>query len=259
MITSPQNPKIKWLRLLQSQARQRRQEGAFVIEGVRLAEEALVAGWKARIVLYTEGLNVRGKQLVEAFASQGAEVEQVSEGVLRHASDTETPQGLLVALEWRVIPLPARLDFVFIPDLVRDPGNLGTMLRTAAAAGVQAVFIPPETTDPSAPKVLRSAMGAHFRLPILTLQWDEIRTQLRDMNVFLASAGEGEPYTRADLRPALALIIGGEAEGASPHARQIATARIHIPMPGGSESLNAAVAAGVLLFEVLRQRRQLHP
>ena len=254
MITSAQNPKIKWLRLLQGQARQRREERAFVVEGVRLAEEALAGGWNARLVVYTGDLNARGSAVVAGFAARGAPVEQVSDSVMRSASDTESPQGLLVALDWQVAPLPERLDFVFIPDKLRDPGNLGTMLRTAAAAGVQAVFLPPETTDAFAPKVLRAAMGAHFHLPIRPLDWEEIARLIHGLNIYLASAGEGKSYTQIDLKAPLALIVGGEAEGASSQAEALSTARVHIPMPGGSESLNAAVAAGVLLFEVLRQR-----
>ena len=173
---------------------------------------------------------------------------------MRSASDTETPQGLQVALEWRAAPLPAPLDFVFIPDKLRDPGNLGTMLRTAAAAGVQAVLLPPETTDAFAPKVLRAGMGAHFRLPVQALVWEDMAGLISGLNIYLASAGEGLPYTQADFKIPLALIVGGEAEGASPQATRLSTARVHIPMPGGSESLNAAIAAGVLMFEVLRQR-----
>ena len=254
MITSSQNPRIKWLHGLQSQARQRREQRAFVVEGVRLAEEALAGGWNARLVVYTEDLNERGKAVVAGFTARGAAVELVSEAVLRLASDTETPQGLLVALEWQVAPLPATLDFVFIPDKLRDPGNLGTILRTAAAAGVQAVLVPPETTDAFAPKVLRAGMGAHFRLPVQPLAWEEIAGLISGLNIYLASAGEGLPYTQADFKSPLALIVGGEAEGASSQANRLSTGRVHIPMPGGSESLNAAIAAGVLLFEVLRQR-----
>jgi TrmH family RNA methyltransferase len=254
MISSPQNPRIKWLHALQSQARQRREQHAFVVEGVRLAEEALAGEWDARLVLYTEDLNERGKAVVEGFAARGAAIELVSEAVLRSVSNTETPQGLVVALDWRVAPLPAPLDFVFIPDKLRDPGNLGTMLRTAVAAGVQAVFLPPETADAFAPKVLRAGMGAHFRLPVQSLGWEAISKTISGLNIYLASAGEGLAYTQADFRSPLALVVGGEAEGASSQASRLATGYVHIPMPGGSESLNAAIAAGVLMFEVLRQR-----
>jgi len=254
VISSAQNPKIKWLRALQSQARQRKEERAFVVEGVRLAEEALVGGWQARLVIYTEDLNERGQAVVTGFADRGAAVELVSSAVLRAASDTETPQGLLVALDWQALPLPEPLDFVLIPDQLRDPGNLGTILRTAAAAGVQAVWLPPETVDAFSPKVLRAGMGAHFRLPIQALGWETITRISGGLRIYLASAGEGLPYTQVDLRSPLVLIVGGEAEGASQPARQLANANIYIPMPGVCESLNAAIAAGVLLFEILRQR-----
>ncbi|OGO33914.1 MAG: hypothetical protein A2W35_03745 [Chloroflexi bacterium RBG_16_57_11] len=254
MITSTANPKIKWVRLLQAHSRERRQAGAFVVEGVRLVEEALAAGWEARLVLYTEDLSERGRLVVDGFAARSAPLEQVSAEVLRAASDTETPQGLLAVLTQRLLPLPATVDLVFIPDRVRDPGNLGTMLRTALAAGVGAVFCPPETVDAFSPKVLRAGMGAHFRLPIHSLDWEAIAPHLAPLKVFLAAKDEGLACTQADFRPPLALIIGGEAEGAGPQARRLANACVHIPMPGGGESLNAAVAAGILLFEVLRQR-----
>jgi TrmH family RNA methyltransferase len=256
MITSTKNPKIQWVRSLQSRAQVRRAEGAFVVEGVRLVEEALAAGWEARLLLHTEALNERGAAVLAGFAARGAQIEPVAEHVLRAASDTESPQGILAVLPLRALPLPEDLDFVFIPDGVRDPGNLGSMLRTAAAAGTQAVFLPIGTADPYAPKVVRAAMGAHFRLPIAILAWEEIEARLRSaaLRVYLAAAGEGVPYFQAEFRDPLALIVGGEAEGAGQAARNLAPARVHIPMPGGGESLNAAAAAAILLFEAARQR-----
>jgi TrmH family RNA methyltransferase len=256
MLSSPHNPKIQWVRALQSRGKARRESSAFVVEGVRLAEEAFIAGWEAQLVLYTAGLGERGQKVIEGFAARGAPVEQVTPQTMRAASDTETPQGILAVLPLRPLPLPEKPDFVFIPDGVRDPGNLGTMLRTAAAAGVGAVFLPRRTVDAFSPKVVRAAMGAHFRLPILEMTWEEIRAQITaaSLRVFLASVGEGECYTQADFRSPLALIIGGEAAGAGEFAQQLAQVRVHIPMPGRTESLNAAVAAGLLLFEVVRQR-----
>jgi TrmH family RNA methyltransferase len=254
MITSTANPRIKWIRSLQAQSRERRLAGVCIVEGVRLAEEALVAGWQAQLVLFTQDLTARGRTVLEGFTAQGASIEEVSPHVLRAASDTETPQGLLAVLSHRLLPLPPALDFVLIPDQVRDPGNLGAILRTAAAAGVQAVFCPPETADAFAPKVLRAGMGAQFRLPVHALDWDEIARYLASLRIVLAAMDEGQAYTQADFRFPLALIVGGEAEGAGPQARRLAHASVHIPMPGGGESLNAAVAAGILLFEVVRQR-----
>lgn len=256
MITSAQNPKIKWIRSLLANGRLRKEEGVFVVEGVRLVEEALLEGWDARLVLYTSDLGPRGRRVLEGYAGRGVTLEETSEQVMRQASDTGSPQGLLAVLEQRQLPLPEPMDFVFIPDAVRDPGNLGSMLRTASAAGVQAVLLPPGSVDPYSPKVLRGGMGAHFRLPVLSLAWEKIEAVLQPLTVYLAAAGDGEPYWKIDFCPPMALIIGGEAEGAGPQAQQLADRCVCIPMPGGGESLNAAAAGAVILYDVLRQRSQ---
>lgn len=256
MITSVQNPKIQWVRKLQSQARQRRAEGVFAVEGVRLVEEALSAGWQARLVLFTPDLNPRGAQVVQGFASQGVPVEEISTGVMEAVSDTQSPQGLLAVLEARLLPFPRAMDFVLVVDGVRDPGNLGTILRTAAAAGAQAVLLPPGNADAWSPKVLRAAMGAHFRLPLRSLDWGALNDLLYGMPVYLADAGGGMPYTQANLRQPLALLVGGEAAGAGMQGQALASQHLHIPMPGQMESLNAAAAAAVLMFEVVRQRME---
>jgi TrmH family RNA methyltransferase len=258
MITSTHNPKIQWVRLLQSRSRERREAGAFVVEGVRLAEEALQAGWKAQFVLYSRDLEPRGQAVVSGFAAQGASVEVAAPHVMHAASDTQTPQGLLVVLEMASLPIPLHPDLVFIADGVRDPGNLGSMLRSAGAAGCSLACLPEGAADVFSPKVLRAAMGAHFRLPVLAESWQEIAERLQrwELHIFLASAGQGIPYTRADLRQRAAIIIGGEAAGAGESARELAHTLVHIPMPGGSESLNAASAAAILLFEAVRQRQE---
>jgi len=258
VITSVHNPKIKWVRSLQSDPGARREAGAFVVEGVRLAEEALASGWLVQLVLYGEDLGPRSRLVVDNFIAQGAPIELVAEHVLRLASDTQTPQGVLAVIEMRSLPLPPAPDFVFIPDGVRDPGNLGSMLRTAAAAGVQAVLIPRGAVDAYTPKVVRAAMGAHFHLPIASRAWEEITSLLgrEELHIYLADAAAGEPYFRCDLRSPLALIVGGEAQGAGEAARSLAEATLHIPMASGVESLNAGAAAAVLLFEVARQRAQ---
>lgn len=253
MITSAQNPKIKQVRALLGRAKERRQQGAFVVEGVRLVEEAESRAWTFRFALYDQSLSERGSSLVEHLLSHGIEAEEVSDPLMKSMSDTETPQGILAVLELPQLPLPASPNFLLIPDQLRDPGNLGTLLRTAAAAGVQAVLLPPETTDAFAPKVLRSGMGAHFRLPIQPMKWERIRRETKDLQVYLADM-EGTSCWETDLRQPMALIIGNEAEGPSEDARELATQKISIPMPGKMESLNASVAGSVLMFEVVRQR-----
>ena len=259
MISSSHNPKIQWVRDLQTQAHARQEAQAFVVEGVRLAEEALAAGWQAQLVLYSEETGPRGMAVIEKFIRQRAPVEQVTPQVLKAAADTETPQGLLAVLSMRALPMPEMPNFLLILDEMRDPGNLGTILRTAAAAGVQSVLIPPGSADHYAPKVVRAAMGAHFHLPVLRLDWEELLQSLiphveHGMCIYLADSSGGVAYTRADFRRSLTLIVGGEARGAGNQAQALAQQKVQIPMPGGTESLNAAVAAGILLFEVLRQR-----
>jgi TrmH family RNA methyltransferase len=255
MITSAHNPRLKLVRALMGRAKERRTAGAFVAEGVRLVEDALAAGWPFRFALYSEALSERGKALVEALIAKGIDVESVPPELLQSVSETETPQGVLAVLSLDPRPAPAKPGFILVPDQVRDPGNLGTLLRTAAAAGVDEVLVPPETADPWAPKVVRAGMGAHFRLTVTGAGWDSIRARVDGLSVYLADMAGEQTCWQADFRGPLTLIVGGEADGASPEARALATAGIHIPMPGGMESLNAGVAGAILMFEVVRQRR----
>ena len=227
-----------------------------MVEGVRLAEEALQAGWKPQLALYTEDLNTRGQELLKQMEQQDVPLEVVEPHVMQAASDTQAPQGILLVLPLQALPLPEKVTFALILDQLRDPGNLGTILRTALAAGVDAIFLSPGSVDAFSPKVLRSGMGAHFRLPVVKQSWEELGTTIEQngLQVLLAAAGEGSSYLDADLRKPTALVVGGEADGASEEAEKLASKQIHIPMPGEAESLNAAVAASVLMFEVVRQR-----
>jgi len=234
-------------------AKERREAKAFIVEGVRLVEEAVNAGWKFQFALYSEGLSERGSILLNRLKAKNIEVDEVAGDLLQKLSDTETPQGILAVLEFTAVPFPEPLNFVLIPDQIRDPGNLGTLLRSAAATDVQAVLLPPETTDAFAPKVLRAGMGAHFRMPIQSLKWEEIKAHTKSMDIYIADMN-GTSCWETDLRKPLALVVGGEAEGASDEARRLANGKICIPMAGNVESLNAGVAGSVLMFEVIRQR-----
>ncbi len=255
-LTSLDNPKVKYMRALQARARNRRKEAAFVAEGVRLLEEALQTDWGTQFVFYTADLDARAHQVVEGFTQKGVEALPVSPAVMRAVSDTQTPQGVLAVLPMTPLPMPDQADFVLILDGVRDPGNLGTLLRTALAAGCDAVWLPPGVVDAYSPKVVRAAMGAHFRLPIQFLSWDEIRARAAALalTLFVADSTGGPSYTRADFTRPLGLILGGEAHGAGEQAWALNPQGVHIPMPGRAESLNAAIAGAILLFEVPRQR-----
>ena len=258
MIISPHNPRLKLIRALTGKPKERREAGAFLAEGVRLVDDALAAGWPFEYVLYSAETSARGKKLVEHLRASGVDVEEVLPDVLRSVGETGTSQGVLAVLKLPQAGCPQSegLNFVLIPDQIRDPGNLGTLIRSAAAAGAQAIFIPPETTDPFAPKVVRAGMGAHFRIRICSLGWEEIQSRLSGLTTFLAGAEGQMVCWKANFQQPLALIVGGEADGASEPARNLANMVVNIPMPGKIESLNAGVAGAVLMFEVVRQRSE---
>ena len=256
MITSSSNDRVKYVRKLQCQKSFRNDERCFVLEGVRLVEEVLRALLIPTFVLYTETLasDGRGKALLASLRAVGGSCYAVSESVMKSCSDTSTPQGILAVLPFPDLTPPQMLTFVVIADRVRDPGNLGTLLRTALAAGVEQVLLAPGTVDFSNPKVVRSAMGAHLRLPAMEADWDTVAEAVSGCDVWLAAAGRERAYTQVDWTRPAALIVGGEAQGAGDRARALARSRVSIPMSATVESLNAAVAAAIILFEAVRQR-----
>jgi TrmH family RNA methyltransferase len=228
MITSVQKEKVQHVRSL-ARRRVRQREGRFVVEGTRLLDELVGAGIEPALVFYTEAWaeSPAGLRVLPQIRVDGG-AWPVTGAVMAACADTQTPQGVLAVVPF--MHLNPRPGLFLILDAVRDPGNLGTILRSGEAAGVGQVLLAPGTVDLYNPKVVRGAMGAHFRLPVFS-------------------------HDAVDWTQPSALIVGGEASGAGQEAAQIATGRVSIPMTGGAESLNAAMAATVILFEAARQRR----
>lgn len=258
MITSTSNPRIKEIRKLHRR-RHRHESGRILLEGVRLVEDATQAGVRPEMVLYVPEAvagQERAARLLQQLQEQGVECLACSPEVFASVSDTVTPQGILAVVPLPHRPLPSQPTLVLILDQVRDPGNAGTLLRTAEAAGVDLVLLAPGTVDPFNEKVIRAGMGAHFRLPLRICEsWEQLARQLPpEMVLYRAEAEAQTPYDQVDWRRPAALVIGGEAAGPSDAARQ-RTHAIAIPMQGQVESLNAAVAGAVILFEAARQRR----
>ncbi|MGB1252652.1 MAG: TrmH family RNA methyltransferase, partial [Candidatus Promineifilaceae bacterium] len=152
------------------------------------------------------------------------------------------------------IGLPPRPNLLLILDQIQTPGNLGTMLRTAAAAGVDGVVLAPGCVDLFNPKVLRGSMGAHLRLGVISAEWGQIETLTNDLNVYAAIVTSAINYTAPDWRQPSALIVGNEANGIGEQAKRLSKG-VTIPMSAETESLNAAMASGIILFEASRQRR----
>lgn len=258
MITSPDNPKVKQARALLD-AKGRREQGRCLIEGVRLIEEALRAGVSPALIFFVDQAqqSPRSAALLAAARAEGAALLEVSPAVFGTLSDTVASQGVIAVAPIPRVAVPPHATLILVLDKVRDPGNLGSILRSAEAAGASLVILAPGCVDPWNPKVVRSGMGAHFRLPLLpAASWDAVAGQIQDRPVWLAAAHRALPYDRVDWTAACALIIGSEAAGLSAEAEALGTGHVTIPMAGPVESLNAAMAATVLLFEAARQRRQ---
>ena len=251
-ITSTQNSRVKLTRTLQTKARARRGERKMVLEGYRLIEDALKANKRPLFAFFSQ--DNADTKLIGQLGAAGTELLPASDEVIRYVSDTETPAGIVAVFTIPRPEFPDTLTRVLILDAIREPGNMGTILRTAGAAGVELVIAAPGCVDIYNPKVVRSGMGAHFRVPLVTADWQEIGQFCQNVPVYLATGDAPTSYTTVDWTQPWALIVGNEAHGVSDTARDIATTPIAIPMAAETESLNAATATAVILFEAARQR-----
>lgn len=260
---SGQHPRIRYLKRL-SNRKFRDQAGKFVIEGVRFLEEALDTAWPLDAAFLSPRLENtdRGQRLLNRLKLTGLPLMQVTDGVMRDLADTENPQGV-IAIARRMedpqlmVPSHPRTDLVLLVDGLQDPGNLGTIIRTADAAGLGSMVLLKGTVDLYNPKVLRATMGSLFHLPLIqAANREEVVSAFMGAGYALVvgdPSGDSEP-SRVDFTGPTLLVIGNEARGTSPDLLKQARWRVRIPMPGRAESLNAAVAAGILMYEALRQR-----
>jgi TrmH family RNA methyltransferase len=251
VIRSAENRTLKLIRSLR-QRKMREAERAFVVEGVRAVEDALEAGGAARVIA------VRADTDWQAGRSAGRiPIRRVEPKLFSSLAETETPQPVIAVFDIpQLAPIETDTPLYFVVDGVQDPGNLGTLLRSAAAVGTGAVFLVTGTVDPYNGKVVRAGMGAHFRLPIVHLdaEWsDRLRATCRIR--VLAEANGSLQYDELDWREPSVLIVGSEAHGPSDIGRDLATITASIPLLNGVESLNAGVAGLVMMFEAARQRR----
>lgn len=253
MISSLTNPKVKFVRRLQVDKRFRAREAAFVVEGTRWLTELMTRPELVEMICCTSAWQQNEENAVLLAAVDGP-VQLVSDEVMAAMSDTETPPGVLAVLRRQPRPLPSNPSLLLILDAVANPGNLGTLLRTAGAAGAAGILLGPGCVDVYNPKVVRGGMGAHLRLPLHHAGWQEIGALVAGLAVWVAAADGETVYTAVNWCQPSALIIGSEAHGTQRQAESVATGKVRIPMHAATESLNAAVAASVILFEAARQR-----
>jgi TrmH family RNA methyltransferase len=260
-ITSRSNSLVKLARSL-SDKKNREREGLFLLEGVRFLEEALRCSVPLTVVFHTTRLErtPRGKDLLRDLEQLADEMVLVSESLMEYISATESPQGVLALAPLIRQPIEKfKLDprglYLLLEDL-SDPGNTGTIFRTAQAAGAKAVFLAGGTCDPFNPKAARASMGAILSLPSHVLPDTQLFLEsLAGQGVLLfgASPSGGRPYYAVKCRAPLVLILGQEARGLSREVLALCTDRVSIPMEPGVESLNVAVSAGILLFHFRRE------
>lgn len=254
IITSKKNERIRLAKRLQ-QKKYRDQDDLFYLEGVRLVEEALSTSL-VETVFFTESLceNPRGLALVKKAIQNGVECFRCSDEVLLELTDTVQSQGLVAVVTKPTWPLFST-GVMLIADEIQDPGNMGTLLRTAVAVGVKGLFVVEGSVDLYNPKVLRSSMGAIFRLPHWMVTRQEVLDRVKHCGTTLVIADlvDSQNYWEVRYPKDMAVVIGNEARGIHEDFRDAARLRVQIPLVGQVESLNASVAAGVLLYEILRQ------
>ena len=252
-VISRDNPLFKSLRKLASSGRERRKEGRTLLDGSHL-----VAAYRDRIgppeMLVVTAAAVGNGEVRGLLGRMGdVPITVLADGLFRELSPVETPTGLLALVAVPRLPAPAGARFALFLEAVQDPGNLGSILRTAAAAGVEAAYLSPGCADAWSPKVLRGGMGAHFVLPLREgADLVAAAGAFGGKVVVAALQGEHSLY-ELDLSGPVAFVVGNEGAGVSPALQQTATHTMRIPMAGGVESLNAAAATAVCLFERVRQ------
>ncbi len=260
MITSDSNAKIKELVKLQKQSRQRKKTKTFIVEGLKMLSEAAEHKTLKHIYISDFMLEKVSDTLDELLENYPYEV--VSDSVFKQISDTVTTQGILGIADMPQYELTEILDdkkhmWLLLDDL-RDPGNLGTIMRTAEGAGMSGVIMSKESVDLFNPKVVRSTMGAIFRVPFYYSD-DLIRTiekiQEKGYKVYGTAMKGSVVYDEPDYTKGAAIVIGNEANGISDKVFDALDARIRIPMAGQLESLNAAVSAAIVMYETARQKR----
>ena len=258
MITSISNPQVKRLLQLQKKSKVRNEEKVFVVEGLRMFVE--VPKERVEKVYVSENFYNKKKQELnwEEFP-----IEILSDSVFKHVSDTQTPQGVLCIVKQEKQDLDSLLNIenphFMVLDNLQDPGNMGTIIRTAEGAGVDAVFMSRDCVDIYNPKTIRSTMGSIYRMPFIYIEeiiplLEEFRK--KGIKSYAAHLDGKNSYDQEDYCKGTAILIGNEGNGLRDEVAEKADIWVRIPMEGQVESLNAAIAASVLMFEVARQRRQ---
>lgn len=257
MLTSTQNPLVKQIKKLQN-AKERRETQLFIVEGTHLIQEAAAASYPLTTLCYTETWRSHHPKLWSISCEHGDRVELVSDEVMKAISTTVTPDGVMAIAPRIALPTPAiPADLTIVLATIQDPGNLGTMIRTSAAAGADGLWVSQDSVDLDNPKVLRASAGQWFRLAMgVSDNLVELVTsyQQQGVRVIATTSYTETSYWDVDLRSPTLILLGNEGAGLSDELVALADLQVKIPMSAAVESLNVATAAALMLYEVRRQR-----
>ncbi|MFV9511134.1 TrmH family RNA methyltransferase [Tepidibacillus sp. LV47] len=257
IIQSVHNPKVKsWIRLKTKQGRN--EQGLFLIEGIKNVEEVLQSGQEVVSIIYGEDKEIPDSWRTKMEQSkQPIHLYQVSQHIIEKLAETKTPQGFfaIVKQELHTIETLLSHSFLLLVDEIQDPGNLGTIIRSADAAGVEGIILGDGTVDPYNGKVIRSAMGSMFHLPIVKASLDEVIPRLKESSfqVIGTSPYAKKAYFEMDYKQKTAILVGNEARGLAESRMEQVDQMVQIPFMGQAESLNVAIATSIILFERARQ------
>lgn len=264
-VTSPHNPRVQALRALRLR-RTREREHRFLVEGIRLVEEALDTGAPVETLVYSPELLASERALALVAEFDAARRLELSAGAFRSLSERDDPQGLAAAVRieersLHAIPLPEDA-LIVVACQLRDPGNLGTLIRTADAAGASGVVVVEPSVDLYDPETVRATMGSLFSLPLARvpgesdlLAWfASVKAAGVPLLVVASSPSGAQLHFDVDYRGPVALLVGNERVGLSTVLLESADSAVRLPMLGSADSLNAAAAAAALLYEIVRQR-----
>lgn len=261
MLTSLQNPLVKQMRKLH-RAKERRSQQLFLLEGTHLLEEAYAADYPLTVVCCTEDWQQQHPRLWQQAVARAHRVELVSPEVLAAIATTVSPDGVVATADRTIMgsTLNHSINLGVVLETLQDPGNLGTVIRTAAAAGADGLWLSADSVDLDHPKVLRSSAGQWFRLPMAVsshLVAELSHFQAQGVQVVATLPTATLTYWEADLTRPTVILLGNEGAGLSADAAALADVQVKIPLAPGVESLNVAIAAALILYEAQRQRQ--HP
>ncbi|WDV47328.1 23S rRNA (guanosine(2251)-2'-O)-methyltransferase RlmB [Clostridiaceae bacterium M8S5] len=262
IISSPNNKLIKQVRAL-SKRKDRWKEQKFVVDGIRSVREAIMNSAEIDFLLYTKDIKDKqdGIKLLELCIDKQYRAYMVDDKLMNNITETENPQGIIAVVNFDIkqneIELKQDNNFIVILDRLQDPGNMGSIIRTADALGVNAIILTKGCVDLYNPKTVRSTMGSIFHINISYYEDNnKLIEKLKQKNISIMSTALDADYSCYDvnLKKNIALIIGNEAQGVSDYFLNSSDITVNIPMKGKAESLNAAIASGILMYEVSRQR-----